>query len=540
MKTFALTTIALLLAFSHLFAAEVVFEGSPPVNERAVERLSRRQPVAVDSVKTLLINEGYLDASVNADTNRVVVAAGERYFVAEVIWQTDTAVAESIRLPFTRREVERLMDSRILAYKRDGYLFATAHVESVVRRDATVTLKVRLSPGPQMRLGQTVFTGLIRTRADILDRYIPLDGGDLLTGEKISAAERAAAVIPFIDFVSPVVIRPKPGYTDANIEFRFIEKKQLQFSGGGGYIPDGPTKFVWNVNLNFQNLFGSGRRIRLLSERREQDRQILDITYAQPLFVVGLGEARFNVATRDYRDQFYEFALGTAYNVRIGSDFFSGLSLGWRSVEPSGDIPSYSAFTTGFSVGRDNVDYPLNPSSGLSIGWTIEYSYRRYSDDSLAMQPERAAFNETRNRLSLDWYHRLIGAVVGRVNVNYSGLETNESLPPISELIYIGGPGTVRGYHNEQFVALRSAFGSLEPHLRLNSGYLFVFYDAAYINNRVADPVSIVRTDEIYRYGYGIGAAIIDGPRSVKLSLAWNPDISFDQPRLSVEFLAEI
>ena len=50
----------------------------------------------------------------------------------------------------------------------------------------------------------------------------------------------------------------------------------------------------------------------------------------------------------------------------------------------------------------------------------------------------------------------------------------------------------------------------------------------------------LIRTDETYRYGYGLGATIIDGPRSVKLSLAWNPDISFDQPRLSMELLAEI
>ena len=129
---------------------------------------------------------------------------------------------------------------------------------------------------------------------------------------------------------------------------------------------------------------------------------------------------------------------------------------------------------------------------------------------------------------------------MGHAAFGYVGLETNESLPPPAELYYIGGPGTIRGYRNEQFAAIRSAYATLEPRLRFDSGYLFVFYEGAYINNRVAAGDGGTRADEFYRSSYGVGGAVIDGSRSVRISLGWNPEASFDQPRLSLEFSSEI
>ena len=122
---------------------------------------------------------------------------------------------------------------------------------------------------------------------------------------------------------------------------------------------------------------------------------------------------------------------------------------------------------------------------------------------------------------------------------NYRGLETGETEPPLSELYLIGGPGTLRGFRNDRFVAQRTAFASVEPRLRFRTAYLFLFYDGAYLNRRtVADSGTV--TNEDYRYGYGLGLAVADANRSVKLSLGWNEETGFDQPRLSIELQSDL
>ncbi len=535
-----LTYLMMICSLCAAACADVVFVGPPPSNKKALERQAQRNTASVDSLKALLSDAGYLDAGVSVERDRYTIEAGLRSTIEKIIWSGVSPDTISLRLPFTRETIEAVIEDRLGSYQRDGYFYASATITQLSRQGTAVTIDISINPGPMLPLEDAVYTGLVRTRPEMIDRYILLTPGEPLSESIIREAEREARSIPFVDFNPPATIRPKPGYTGADLEFVFSEKRQALFSGGGGYVPDNSTSFVWDLNLRFQNFFGGGRQIDLKSERREQDRQILDIAYRQPVFFFGVGEASFNVATRDYRDRFYEFALNTGYTARLSTDFSAGIGFGWRSIEPSDNMPSYSSFSSSFTIERDNIDNPLNPVSGLSVTWTITYGYRRYSDDSLAIVPQRTSFNETRNSVSIHAYRPLGGPLVGQASFGYVGLETNESLPPLAELYYIGGPGTIRGYRNEQFTAVRSAYGGFEPRLRFDSGYMFVFYEGAYVNNRVSDNAGGVRTDEFYRSSYGLGAAIIDAARSVKISLGWNPDSSFDQPRLSLEFSSEI
>ena len=357
----------------------------------------------------------------------------------------------------------------------------------------------------------------------------------MLTDDFLRTIEASAAAVPFVTFDRPVVIRPRPGYTTADLELDFKEKPQALFEGGAGYSAGNNSSLFWHLNLRFQNLFGHGRQISLFSEHREENRQVLDLSYVQPFFLAGLGSLGGRVATRDYRDEFYEFGVEGWYQTKITEGLDARLTIGWRSVEPTDALPSFKAFTAGFGVIRDGRDSGFNPTRGLSFTWAIDFSHRRYANDTLLTAAANSSFNETRNRLTVSWYQSVSGFLVNYIRLGYCGLETAEPLPPLSELFFIGGPQTVRGFRNEQFAALRAAYGTIEPHFHFNGGYGFVFYDAAYINNRVLNQTGSTITEELFRNGYGVGLTIIDNRRIVKLSLGWNPEITFDQPRLSVE-----
>jgi translocation and assembly module TamA len=398
---------------------------------------------------------------------------------------------------------------------------------------------VNVNKGPVITIRRKILTGLTRTDPGFLSRFITIDEGDTLTERTISAAEKSATVIPFVNFAPPAIVRPREGYTESDLEFRFTEKRQFRFEGGAGYQPDDETGLVWSVNAAVRNLFGRGRQVSILSERREKGRNRLEVGYRQPLFALGVGSLGLKVATRDYRDRFYEFTAGADYQTHLNREWSTGVELSWAGVEPSLELPSYNRFESGFSITREAVDNPLNPGRGLTVGSSVAYSHRRYDRDTQATVLSRS-FNETRVRLPLDFYQPAGRKMVTHVGLNYAGLETSESLPPLSELVLVGGPGTLRGFRNEQFAVLRTAYGTIEPRLRFEGGNFFLFYDAAYLNNRVPDNPGSVRTEESYRFGYGLGLALTNPGRAVRISLGWNRDLAFDEPRLAIEMFSDI
>ena len=525
-------------------ATEVTWLGDRPDNARVVERRLRvldasgvAAAVLADSANAWLQAFGYLDVETFALEGEVSVAAGPRCYLRRItVHDTDTTTT-TVTTPFAPENVAAVMDHLLSPLRDQGYPYARADVRQISRDGTQVDVVVQIDRGPLVRVATLDYRGLTRTRREVIARYLDFTPGDSLTDAGIAALEQRAAVIPFVRYMPPAVVECLPGYTDAVVTMAFEEKRQFNLSGGAGYLPGEDNGFVWNFDLRLVNLFGSGRELQILSERREQRRNNLKLGYAQPLFLLGPDRLAFEVSTRDYRDDFYEFNLAAAYNTLYRRNLSTGLAVGWKRVEPADESASYSVYSVESSLGRSNVIDVLNPRSGYDVAASLGYAYRRYADNASSGAGE--AFNETRAKLSTHFYQPIVRRLLGHLSVNYRGLETGETEPPLSELFLIGGPGTLRGWRNEQFAAQRTAYGTLETRLRFDRAYLFAFYDGAYINRRlggVAGPV----TDELYRSGFGLGAAVIDRERSLVLSLGWNDHDGFKQPRLSVEFSADL
>jgi outer membrane protein assembly factor BamA len=503
-------------------AAEIRYDGRRPVSHSSLEqrfarwqRLSIEEPALRDSVMAWLEADGYLDASASYAKGTLTIVAGEQSTLERIDISDSDGPAHEVGKPFTQENLEAAIDEVLQqAYKR-GHFFSRVTITDIARDGSRVTVTARLNEGPRVKVA-----------------------GDSLTTAGLEEAEDEALAIHFVRFRPPARVLPRPGYAEADIEFEFDELRQFQLFGGLGYVPDDPTGLVWNLDLKLRNLFGAGKQVALKSDRRSKGRNNLNIAYGQPLFLLGVGWLDVEAATRDYRDDFYEFGLRTCYTARLGRKGSTGLGLNWRRVEPADESPSYSAYTVEYSIGRSFLDEPLNPARGFEVSAAIAYTYRRYSSvDTLS---RREVFNETRSRLSLGLWQPVYRGLVGFIGLQYFGLETGEDQPPLSEMTLVGGPGSLRGYRNEQFVAQRAALGTLEPRLRFAQGCAFLFYDAGYINRRLAETGGQVRTDELYRDAYGVGLTLYDTARSIKLSLGWNRDAGFDQPRLSIEMVADL
>lgn len=493
------------------------------VNEQSVEKIS------VDSLKLLLVGEGYLDAEVALERDTVRISIGPIYSFDRIEVEGDSSIAVDVSGPFTRASLDDAVNAVLEQYYARGYYFARGAVSALERNGTKILVRLRVTPGPVVTLNKLVFEGLGRTKSEVVERELMAQSGDTLTEELIARIEKRSRAIKYLQYLPTVTITPLSGYGQADISVRFAERPQVSLAGGMGYQNDQTEALLWNLSLQVPNLFGEGKQVSLRSERRQKGRNLLDLAYSQPSNWLGRSELRAEISTRDYREQFYEFTARAGIDIELSQGSTLGLLGGWKRVEPV-DSAGYSRYEVGLSFERSVLDDPVNPSAGYTLNTTVTYAYRIVDEDSTRAG---RGFNNTRASLSAALFRPVLSDLALMTQLGYRGVETEDEFLPISELYWFGGPGSLRGYQQEQFAAQRGVYAAIEPRWRFRGGYLFGFWDGALMQIPLAG-----ETAEIYRQGFGGGIALVTPERGIQLSLGWNPELSFDQPYLSATFLS--
>jgi outer membrane protein assembly factor BamA len=307
----------------------------------------------------------------------------------------------------------------------------------------------------------------------------------------------------------------------------------------GGYLPGEEEEFVYYLNLKGRNLFGRGQKAELLADQSAKNRTRFLIGYGQPLLATGFDFAYLQIGVRDFRDRFYEFAALLKYEFPVSEWFGLKGELGWKNVEPASEAArSFSVVTAGVGLDFGRIRH-LRREQAFHSQWLFNYSGRRYRPADTGNVLEQAVFNDTRNEITIESQIPLgrLPAVYGRLLLQ--NVQTSEKPLPVSELFYFGGPGSLRGYRNEQFDAQRLALGNFEIRLFLSQAdYLYPFIDGAYFEDYVRELDDAITKIEETRLGYGLGVVLVAGQRKLRMELAWGEGIAFDQPRIAVSLIS--
>ncbi|MEA1980329.1 MAG: hypothetical protein U9N54_05075, partial [candidate division Zixibacteria bacterium] len=236
------------------------------------------------------------------------------------------------------------------------------------------------------------------------------------------------------------------------------------------------------------------------------------------------------------RSEFYEFNLNTGYGFEINNNFNTSFSISWKNAEIDLTGLSYNSYNLKFGIERGYLSENLT-APFLYSNWNITFGYRKYDSNP---ENQNIAFNETRVNIENQFNFNLFSKVYSIVKIRYYGLETNESLPPLSEKYFIGGNNYLRGYRNDQFAVIRTAILNFEPSLQYSSIKAFLFYDFAFLNDRLNNQAQQIETKDSFKSGYGLGVQLFDSEKDIKISVGWNQDISFNQARLILDFSSEI
>ena len=353
---------------------------------------------------------------------------------------------------------------------------------------------MNIREGTQVRIGEVKVSGLKKTKTEVVLREIHVKPNQNFKQRDIDTSYRRLRNLGYFYQVDPNVL--EAGETEDRINFhaRVTEARTGQLNGVIGYAPpdsdaDAAPQLTGVFEARETNLLGTGRQLNFYWKSGLL--KILRLGYAEPWIFgkpltmgIEYGQLKQSNPDRGQLQGFPENASETVSEEQSGSVsattnfgrvFEGAMTLGYKRINvpyldvplvatPSFDVrtPTFSdpraisptestpyigtKYSVTFRLTRDTRDYFLNPTRG-----------RR---DSIAFEVSRSDFRLRKAWFSLQQYFptwrkqtvaiELHGAAAWGVNI------------PPTELFYLGGATTLRGYDEDWFSGPRRVYANLE------------------------------------------------------------------------------
>lgn len=510
--------------------------------KRKAESYARSMKSPRDSLSLFLTEQGFLENEIqvsDGDAGMLLnVRFGPRYYIGRIIIEGDINDTISINSAFSNNIFNSTLDEFLRPYQESGRYYVSMIPVRFEKYNDKIDVYMKAAEGPLVHVSDIEFAGLKRTDIDFMRKLVGINRGDIISMDNIDRSQNTLGQLDFAWLTGSPEVIPDAGYETARIRYNLSERQQFYFEGAAGYIPEDDGYYVWYLDIKGRNLFGRGQRAGLLGDSREKYKSIFRVYYGQPLFLLGPGNIQLNIQTRDYRDQFYEFALGARYELSAGIGLMLNTELGWKNVEPSSALlRSFRVYEVGVGAKAGRIDNSRSAPVSFALEWQVKYSGRRYRQKVDSVSLERAIYNDSRAFLKAEAAATALGVFGGYQAASVYDIESSEKPLPVSELVLFGGPGTLRGYRNDQFSAQRLILSTSEMRLFFaRSDYVYPFVDGAYYERYVLDPGEIYVKDDDIKFGYGIGIKLTSGSRDLKLEFSWAEGAKFAEPRLIISF----
>ena len=419
--------------------------------------------------------------------------------------------------PFIQTAFEGGIDKILTLYSERGY--PKAEIEPtdfhLSEEQGKVDLRLQIREGNQVRIGAVKLTGLQKTKPEVVLRELPVQAGDVFDQRKIDQSFHRLVNLGYFYEVSPFLLEEGVRPEEIIFNAKVTEVRTGRFSGVIGYAPpttefEGAPQLTGVIEATEANLLGTGRGANFLWKSGLL--RTLRIGYTEPWAFGKPIKIGVEYSQVKQRNQFTDAESDeNAASVTVGARFrrlFEG-SLGFsykRIGFPTGDTPlpatspsipspiidmtdpsAQSGVKYGVTLGltRDSRDYFLNPTRGRLDGVTFEFSR---GDFKL-----RKLWIDLRGYFPT-WHRQVIALGL------HSAAAWGDNIPP-TELFYLGGANTLRGYDEDWFFGPRRVYANIEYRLLVGrTSQFFVFTDLGTVTQvdqpTVFDPL---------RVGYGFG-----------------------------------
>ena len=419
--------------------------------------------------------------------------------------------------PFSQADFEGGVDKILTLYSERGYPKAEIEPTDFHLSDeqGKVDLHLQIREGNQVRIGTVKLTGLQKTKPEVVLRELLVQAGEVFDQRKIDQSFHRLVNLGYFYEVSPSLL--EEGTTPEEIIFnaKVTEARTGRFSGVIGYAPptsefEGAPQLTGVIEATETNLLGTGRAANFLWKSGLL--RTLKVGYTEPWAFGKPVKIGVEYSQVKQRNQFTdaessENAASVTVAARLRRLFEGSLGFSYKRIEfPANDpfLPATSpamhspmtdvadpAAQSGVKYGvilgltRDSRDYFLNPTRGRLDGVAFEFST---GDFKL-----RKLWVDLRGYFPT-WHRQVIALGL------HGAAAWGDNIPP-TELFYLGGANTLRGYDEDWFFGPRRVYANIEYRLLVGrTSQFFVFTDLGAVTQvdqpTVFDPL---------RVGYGFG-----------------------------------
>ena len=410
----------------------------------------------------------------------------------------------------------------------------------------TVDFQLNIREGAQVQIGEVKISGLEKTKTDVVLREIPVKPNRRFDQRDVDASYRQLRNSGYFYQVNPNMLEPSDTEDKINFHARVTEAKTGRLSGVIGYAPpeseaDAAPQLTGVLEARETNLLGTGRQLSLYWKSGLL--KIFRIGYAEPWIfgkplTVGIeyGQSKqqnpnstllLGLSGGDTETAAEERSGSVSATTQFSHVFEGVMTLGYKRINVAGtglpppqtasigiqtpvfpnpnlttlsETMPYSGtkYSVTFRLTRDTRDYFLNPTRG-----------RR---DSIAFEVSRSDFQLRKAWLSLQqyfptWRKQTIAVELHAAAVwGFKAQLANQPdivIPP-TELFYLGGATTLRGYDEDWFSGPRRVYTNLEYRFLVGpESQVFVFTDLGSVTSIEAPSVF-----DRLRVGYGFGARL--------------------------------
>ncbi|HSM92226.1 MAG TPA: outer membrane protein assembly factor BamA [Anaeromyxobacteraceae bacterium] len=440
----------------------------------------------LQALQLAYLDRGYVNAKVGKPT--VDLSPDRRYlFVAIPVEEGDQfrigklgfsgkTLGEDARLPgLVKSERGAIFSSSVVrgdlqavadVYRDRGY--ANANVVPMTQVDAkarVIDIDYEVQPGGLVRFERIEITGNTKTRDKVIRRELRIYEGELFSGKGMRQSKQRVTALGFFETVE---ITTRRGSSDdlliATVEVK--ERSTGTFQLGAGF--SSYENFVLTGQISQNNFFGWGQTLSLQLQWSSL-RQLGTIQFVEPYFLDTAWTFAFDLyASEGTYTNFSRRAVGG--NMTWGYEL-SGLQSIFPfakaledvrvfgtytnetvSVTPAaGEVPLFNRYRDGWtssvrgSIVVDKRDNRLFPSRGFYGSLSAEAA-------PPALAPNLLFGNQVnlfrRYAADVRFYHPVIAGIVFRSKLTLGYIEDWDEAHrvPISELYFVGGINSVRGY----------------------------------------------------------------------------------------------
>jgi outer membrane protein insertion porin family len=387
------------------------------------------------------------------------IEEGEQYSIGKLDFSGDLLITKEEMTTRMTSRVGEIFNRSLLArdiqaitdvYYDQGYAYANVTPVTAVNAEVkTIDLTFDIQKGEQVTIERIDVVGNTKTRDKVIRRQLRVYEGDLFSG---SGMRKSKDKVTQLGFFETVEVSHKPGSDNTHVvvQVEVKEKSTGTFQVGLGF--SNVESFIFTAQIAQNNFLGWGQSVSA-SAQLSGLRSFVQLSFYDPYFL----DTNFIFSADFYRTQQDYFGFvrdATGGSVNVGYYLLDDLSVNvgytreYVTVQPGRDfdaeIPLSNQFRNGVtsavkvSASWDRRNNRLFPSSGFLQFASVEFAPAFLGGTFL--------FN--RYTAYSRFYFPLPLGIVLKTNAQIGYIQQlDPTLPlPISEMYYLGGINTVRGY----------------------------------------------------------------------------------------------